>query len=189
MLARPPAATPPACTKHWYGLDGRMHRAHPSSPAAWSRKYLPNDPSESSDWPGPNLSDIMLVSGTDGTAGTLRAGSARVRLSRTGQPGAVRATSQRGLAKQSRRAQALEAAGSSGPPPPRTFPGRDPSCPRNCRIPAIPTTGLARPIPVIQMLRDRIGFVSERAGISPPCPNGRYQVNCPKQAGHSTAWA
>lgn len=42
------AGPPPARTRRWYDLDGRMCWVHPSSLTAWSRKYLPDGSSKSS---------------------------------------------------------------------------------------------------------------------------------------------
>jgi hypothetical protein len=47
-LDRSDPSVPAACTRRWYDLDGRMYWVHPSSPAAWSRKYLPDGSSKSS---------------------------------------------------------------------------------------------------------------------------------------------
>ena len=47
-LDRSDPSVPAACTRRWYDLDGRMYWVHPSSPTAWSRKYLPDGSSKSS---------------------------------------------------------------------------------------------------------------------------------------------
>jgi hypothetical protein len=56
----------PACTKRWYRLDGRLDWSYPSSPTAWSRKYLPDGSSESSISAGLDKPDDELDTRTDG---------------------------------------------------------------------------------------------------------------------------
>lgn len=56
----------PTCTKRWYRLDGRLDWSYPSSPTAWSRKYLPDDSSKSSISAGLDKPDDELGTRTDG---------------------------------------------------------------------------------------------------------------------------
>jgi hypothetical protein len=56
----------PTCTKRWYRLDGRLGWSYPSSPTAWSRKYLPDGSSKSSISAGLDKPDVERGTRTDG---------------------------------------------------------------------------------------------------------------------------
>jgi hypothetical protein len=56
----------PTGTKRWYRLDGRLGWSYPSSPTAWSRKYLPDGSSKSSISAGLDKPDDELGMRTDG---------------------------------------------------------------------------------------------------------------------------
>jgi hypothetical protein len=56
----------PTYTKRWYRLGGRLDWSYPSSPTAWSRKYLPDGSSKSSISAGLDKPDGELGTRTDG---------------------------------------------------------------------------------------------------------------------------